>query len=80
MSHHKKFQYSASVNLALWVSIALFLLGIIEISGFVEFLPESLKYPLTGFLILLSGLLLFMYPLSEIKKEIIRNNQMGNEK
>jgi len=79
MSNQEDFQHSTRFNLALWLSVALFILGIVEIIGVIEFLPEFLKSQFTGPIFIALGILLFLYPLREIKKAIALHKQSDDE-
>jgi hypothetical protein len=79
MDNQENFKYSKSFNLSLWGSIALFMAGVIETIGIVEFLPEQFKSQFTGPVLIALGILLFSYPLREIKKAIQEHNQSNSE-
>ncbi|PKH02425.1 hypothetical protein CXF72_11690 [Psychromonas sp. MB-3u-54] len=79
MSNQEEFKYPVSVNLALWISVALFMVGVIETIGVVDFLPELLKSQFTGPVLIVIGLLLFVYPFREIKKVMQEHKQSNNE-
>lgn len=63
-------KYPISVNLSLWLSVALFLIGIVETFGFVEVISEPFRFTLVGPCLLIIAITLFSYPFREIKKEI----------
>jgi len=70
--------YPISVNISLWLSVALFLIGIVETFGFVEVVSESFRFPLVGPCLVILAIALSIYPYREIKKEFKKHKENNN--
>ena len=74
MHNQENIKFTLRINAMLWLSTALFIFGLIETTASVEFLPEPLKSSFTGPVLIVLGVLLFVYPFREIKKVIQDQN------
>ena len=70
MNQSEQVKYPMSVNLTLWLSVALFLIGIVETFSIVEVVPETFRFTMVGPSLVIIAISLFTYPLREIKKEL----------
>jgi len=75
MNESKESPFTLPVNVALWLSVALFLIGVVETLGFVEVVAQEFRFPLVGPVIVTVAIALFTYPLKVIKKEIQKERE-----